>query len=56
MVTVSESVLEDVSNRTIDYKIVGNLPKLNSFEWNKSEINEIQPLSFEATNNLNYLS
>ena len=46
MVTVSESVLEDVSNQTIDYKIVRSLNILNSFEWNNSEINEIQPLSF----------
>ena len=48
MVAVSESVLEDVSNRTIDYKIVRSLNILNSFEWNNSEINETQQLSFKA--------
>ena len=50
------TVLEDVSNRAIDYRMVGNLTKLVSFGWNNSEINEIEPGAFKGTNNLIALS
>ena len=55
-IRVSHSVYEDVSNRAIDYKMVGNLTKLFSFTWENSEINEIEPGAFKDTNNLKYLS
>ena len=53
---VWNSVLEDVSNRAIDYKMVGNLTKLVYFFWENSEINEIEPGAFKGSNNLKYLS
>ena len=56
IIIVFDSVLEDVSNRAIDYRMVGNLTKLVSFIWNNGEINEIEPGAFKDTNNLNSLS
>ena len=56
IIIVFDSVLEDVSNRAIDYRMVGNLMKLVSFIWNNGEINEIVPGAFKDTNNLNSLS
>ena len=54
---VSESTIDDASNRAIDYKMVGNLTKLETyFIWNNGEINEIEPGAFKGTNNLNSLS
>ena len=55
-IRVYDSVLEDVSNRAIDYRMVGNLTKLVSFGWNNGEINEIVPGAFKDTNNLKSLS
>ena len=56
-ISVSESTIEDVSNRAIDYKMVGNLTKLVTyFTWNNGEINEIELGAFKGTNNLNSLS
>ena len=54
-IVVYNSVLEDVSNRAIDYRMVGNLTKLVYFFWNNSEINEIEPGAFKESNNLEYL-
>ena len=55
-ITVYDSVLEDISNRAIDYRMVGNLTKLVYFFWENSEINEIEPGAFMASNKLKYLS